>query len=329
MKILLALFLALIPLTAIAQTSPQFAFPIDCILGQDCWVINYVDTDPHPKSARDFTCGNKTSEGHKGTAIAIRSRLEMQKGVNVMAAMDGKILRIRDGEDDLPKTNEQYQAIRDANKDCGNGIIIEHDNNTQSFYCHLKKGSINVKPGDEIKQGDIIAQIGQSGYSEFPQLHITMIQDGAHIDPFTANFINDGCGKATDNMWEPDITYEPYSVFDGGFSDKTPDFKAIEKGQSHPKTLSTNSKSLIYWAGFYHATKGDTFTLTITDPSGNVVIERKHIIEKSRKLPSYFYTGRKLNGKALTPGTYTGTITYQKGSYPPKTFTHTVKVEEE
>lgn len=308
-------------------TLPQFAFPVDCTLNEDCWIINYVDTDPHPKSARDFMCSNKTYEGHKGTDFALRSRIEMEEGVNVLAARDGTILRLRDGESDTPKTEDEYQAIRDANKDCGNGIILDHGNGLQSFYCHLKKGSINVKPGDEVKQGDPIAQIGQSGFSEFPHLHLTIIWEGGHIDPFTGHLMSDGCAKFKENMWEPDIPYTPYSVYDGGFSDSVPDFKTIEAGQNHPETLSADSNALVYWASFYHATEGDKITLTITDPSGDVFARREHTLKNSRKRPSFYYTGRKLNGKRLEPGIYTGQITYEKGKHSPKTFTHKIEIK--
>jgi len=312
---------------AIAQEKPQFAFPVDCTLGEDCWTINYVDVDSHPQSARDFSCSHKTYEGHKGTDFAIRSRIELNKGVNVLAARDGKVLRMRDGEDDAPKTEDEYAKIREENKDCGNGVILDHSNGLQTYYCHLKQNSITVNIGDEVKKGDTIAQIGQSGYSEFPHLHFTVIWEGGQIDPFTGHLKDDGCGKLKDNLWQDDLAYSPYSIFDGGFSSSVPDFKKIAQGQIHPKTLSANNEAFVYWAGFYHAKEGDKITLTIKDPDGNIFAQREHILEKSRKRPSYYYTGRKLKGKSLKNGTYTGSITYEKKGHAPKTVSHTVKVQ--
>ena len=328
MKKLRFLFLSLLCLPTLvnAQSKPQFAFPVDCELGKDCWTINYVDTDSHPKSNRDFTCASKTYEGHKGTDFALRSRIEMEEGVNVLAARDGKILRIRDGENDNPKTQKEYEYIRNQNKDCGNGVIIDHSNGLQTYYCHLKKDSITIEIGDEVKKGDVIAQIGQSGFSEFPHLHFTVIWEGGQIDPFTAELKDDGCGRFKDNLWEDDIAYEPYSIFDGGFSNTVPDFKEIAKGQIHPKALSANGDAFVYWAGFYHAVEGDKITLTITAPDGQVFAQREQILEKSRKRPSYYYTGRKLKGRTLSAGTYTGSITYEKKGHAPKTVTHTVQV---
>jgi murein DD-endopeptidase len=325
-KIIIAAFLCLVTTHTHAQTKPQFAFPVDCELGKTCWTVNYVDTDSHPKSARDFTCASKTYEGHKGTDFGLRSRIEMNNGVNVLAARDGKVLRMRDGEDDTPKTEEEYQTIRNQNKDCGNGVIIDHGNGLQSYYCHLKKDSITVAIGDEVKKGDAIAQVGQSGFAEFPHLHFTVIWEGGQIDPFTGNLKDDGCGKVKDNLWEDDLAYEPYAIFDGGFSNSVPDFKAIAQGQIHPKSLSGSGDAFVYWVGFYQAVKNDRITLKIYAPDGQVIAERAETLAKSRKRPSYFYTGRKLKERTLPSGIYTGSITYERKGHPAKTVTHTVMV---
>ena len=41
---------------------------------------------------------------------------------------------------------------------------------------HLKKGSIMVNIGDLVKTNDIIAEAGNSGYSERPHIHMQLIQ---------------------------------------------------------------------------------------------------------------------------------------------------------
>ena len=322
------LLLIIFPKTVQAQTLPQFGMPVDCTLGKDCWVVNYVDVDPAPDSAKDFKCGTKTYEGHKGTDFALRSRIEMAHGVNVLAAKDGKVLRLRDGEDDLPKTEAQYQTIRDNNRDCGNGVILDHGNGLVTYYCHLKQGSILVKPGDPIKEGQPIAQIGQSGFSEFPHLHFTVIWEGGHIDPFTGMLKDEGCDKFKDNIWKDDLSYTATAAFDGGFDHRIPDWEAIKIGQAPLKKLNADtSDALVYWAGFYHARQGDDITLTIRDPEGNIFAKRAATLKENRKRPSFYYTGRKLNGETLKPGTYTGEITYTKPGFTSETATHQIEIE--
>ncbi len=62
----------------------------------------------------------------------------------------------------------------------GNHIVIRHENNEYSSYFHLKHGSVAVKKGDRIKQGQLIAGLGHSGNSTEPHLHFH-ISNGENI----------------------------------------------------------------------------------------------------------------------------------------------------
>ena len=54
----------------------------------------------------------------------------------------------------------------------GNRLIIRHEGDRFSFYGHLKQGSIKVKPGDEVRAGQNIARVGNSGASRTPHLYV-------------------------------------------------------------------------------------------------------------------------------------------------------------
>jgi hypothetical protein len=53
----------------------------------------------------------------------------------------------------------------------GNHIVIDHLNGEYSLLAHLKQGSVQVRVGDAVKQGQPIAQIGCSGTADTPHLH--------------------------------------------------------------------------------------------------------------------------------------------------------------
>ena len=53
-----------------------------------------------------------------------------------------------------------------------------------AFYAHLKPGSLTVKVGDDLKAGQSIAALGNSGNSDAPHLHFH-VMDGP--DPLAAN----------------------------------------------------------------------------------------------------------------------------------------------
>lgn len=299
-----------------SQTTPQFSFPVQCTLEKDCWVVNHVDVDTS-ETAADFTCAEKTYNNHKGTDFAVRSLAEMNDGVDVLAALDGEVLRMRDSQSDTPKTDQEFEAIKAAKKECGNGILIDHGSagfsGLRSMYCHLKQGSITVKPKDKVTAGQKIAEVGHSGLAEFPHLHFGVLWEGGIIDPYTGLSSADGCGKVKQSLWEnpESMTYIPASMYDLGFRVGVPDFEAIKKGEKNPQSLGQDSAALVFWIALYGVQKDDQIRIEIKDPDGKIFITRDIVQEKTRAR-QYYYTGRKLESRQLKPGTYTGTATLKR-----------------
>ncbi|MBX2833981.1 MAG: M23 family metallopeptidase [Micavibrio sp.] len=299
--------------------------PLDCEIGKDCWIARYNDVDAAKGKVADFTCERRTEDGHEGIDFALRSRLEMTKGVDVRAAADGTVLRYRDGESDEIKSDEDIRAISAANKDCGNGVIIQHKGGLQSFYCHMKAGSIMVRPNEKVMRGQKIGQVGQSGAAQFPHLHFSIIRDKGRIDPFTGFDANEGCGMPKKSMWAPEIEYQPFAVFDGGFAADVPDFKEIEKGQEIVKTLPASSDNLVFWVGFYHGVAGDRIDMQITAPNGRKVSERTVALDKDRAR-QYYYTGLKLR-QTLPKGIYKGQATFTRAGVKTVEFSREIEVK--
>lgn len=63
----------------------------------------------------------------------------------------------------------------------GNMIYIDHGQSIISLYAHLSR--IDVKPGDIVKQGDIIGAVGQTGRVTGPHLHFAILANKTLIDP--------------------------------------------------------------------------------------------------------------------------------------------------
>jgi murein DD-endopeptidase MepM/ murein hydrolase activator NlpD len=83
----------------------------------------------------------------------------------VLACADGVVETIADNIEDnaIGQTNPQ--------QNWGNTVVIKHAVDLYSKVSHLKKNSIKVKPGDVVKQGDLLALCGNSGRSPEPHLH--------------------------------------------------------------------------------------------------------------------------------------------------------------
>ena len=111
-------------------------------------------------------CGPLTYDGHTGTDFAIRDPLANPNGVNVIASAAGTIKALSDGVSDIAYTHARASEL--DGKECGNGVVIAHDQGWETQYCHLKQGSISVKVGDTVQVGDVLGKIGLSGRTQFP-----------------------------------------------------------------------------------------------------------------------------------------------------------------
>ena len=63
----------------------------------------------------------------------------------------------------------------------GNMVFIDHGQGIISLYAHMD--SINVKPGDTVKQGQVIGAVGTTGRSTGPHLHFAVFANKTLIDP--------------------------------------------------------------------------------------------------------------------------------------------------
>lgn len=308
--------LILLPLEIIyanCYAQPSLKFPVDCIEGKDCWVVNYFDIDPAPDSAKDFNCGPRSYDNHKGTDIAIRDWQAMEKGVDVLAAVDGYVLRLRDGVEDKVLTRDQLNTIRNENESCGNGVFIDHGDGWQTIYCHLKKNSIIVKQHQSVKAGQKLGQIGHSGYVEFPHLHIGVTFNDTFIDPYIGLSNQDGCGKTDQSLWADDTlsNYRDVSIYAAGFSDAVPEFDQIKHNAASPESYPIDILVLTFWVSIFGIEKDDQIHMEIRNPEGRIFSERDIIQEKTRAR-QFLYIGKKNKNSALIKGNYTGVITFSR-----------------
>jgi murein DD-endopeptidase MepM/ murein hydrolase activator NlpD/muramidase (phage lysozyme) len=105
---------------------------------------------------------------HEGVDIAD------SEGVNVWAAADGVVADV-----------ENSCVIGDVG--CGGGygclVFIDHADGFQTRYAHLVTGSITVSIGQQVKQGQVIGKMGDTGHSRGPHLHFETRKNGEPQNP--------------------------------------------------------------------------------------------------------------------------------------------------
>lgn len=330
MKLLkVIVFVTFFSVAARAEGPPrQFLFPLSCSPGEDCWAVNYNDSDPAGGAAKDFACGSQTYDGHDGTDFAVRDEVAMLGGVDVLAAAEGKIMRVRDEIEDRAPSAADMEKMKEEKKGCGNGVLIDHGGGWQTIYCHMKKGSVVVKPGDKVATGQKIGQVGQSGMAEFPHLHFGILRDGKIIDPYTARENDGTCGGAEEGegLWLEglNLAYQPVTLYAAGFEAGAVDFEYIKKNAGGSTVLPPAIEALSFWVAIYGAMEGDKITMTITDANGDVFASRDIVQDKTRARQFYF-VGKKMNEKLLLPGTYRGKAVLARTLKDGKTITKDIE----
>ncbi|MFR2926999.1 MAG: M56 family metallopeptidase [Oscillospiraceae bacterium] len=137
-----------------SETQPQPEVPAYIFPLEDA---NAEVTNPYGWQAHPVT---KQKSLHSGVDLAA------DYGTNVLAVADGTVL--------------------DCSYDAAYGYILtlEHENGVQTQYAHLSEFLVNA--GAEVRQGQIIAKTGDSGWATGPHLHLGVLIDGEAVDPLEA-----------------------------------------------------------------------------------------------------------------------------------------------
>lgn len=108
----------------------------------------------------------------RGRVIAGFSGKGGNEGINI-AVPEGTPIKAAEGGTVAYAGNEL--------KGYGNLVLIRHPNGYVSAYAH--NGALNVKRGDAIKRGQVVATAGQTGNVASPQLHFELRKGSTPVDP--------------------------------------------------------------------------------------------------------------------------------------------------
>ena len=100
----------------------------------------------------------KTLQSHQGVDYTI------PEGSRVFATADGVV-----------------RDVATRNSTHGLTVVIDHGNGYETSYSHLSK--TNVRRGQSVRRGDIIALSGDTGLSLAPHLHYEVRYKGMRVDP--------------------------------------------------------------------------------------------------------------------------------------------------
>lgn len=133
---------AFIPIDGRAYISQRFA-------------IDWVEMNPDGKTYQGDSTDNKNYRAY---------------GTEIHAVADGVVTQVKDG---IPQNIPNKPPVVPITLETigGNHVITEIGSGLYAFYAHMQPGSIRVKVGDNVRRGQVLGLLGNSGNSTEPHLH--------------------------------------------------------------------------------------------------------------------------------------------------------------
>jgi murein DD-endopeptidase MepM/ murein hydrolase activator NlpD len=107
----------------------------------------------------------------------------MPVGTPVHAARDGVVALAEDSHD-----------AGCAHEECGrlaNFVVVLHSDGTTGEYFHLQRGSVQVRIGEHVARGALLAFSGNTGYTTVPHLHfgVYRTEQGGRTQSLQVSFV--------------------------------------------------------------------------------------------------------------------------------------------
>ena len=107
----------------------------------------------------------------------ILNRIRAHKGIDYAARTGTPVKSAGDGEMVFLGNKGGYGQL----------LIIKHGDHYETVYAHLSNFRKGLETGSQVKQGDVIGYVGQTGLATGPHLHYEFRVDGAHQNPEALN----------------------------------------------------------------------------------------------------------------------------------------------
>ncbi len=289
------------------MTGISLAKPIACTLGRDCLIQQYFDHDAE-SGASDYTCGTESYDGHDGTDFRLPDKMAQARGVAVLAAADGVVAALRDGEPDFDVGAFDENLVK--GKECGNGVVLRHADGWETQYCHMRQGSVAVHVGQNVRTGDRLGLVGQSGDAAFVHLHLSVRHNGQKIDPFGPDAVCHAGANLKTSLWRPadraELAWRDTQVLNIGFAARAVSMDDIERGGiTMPRT---QSPALVAYVRAISLHEGDVLSLVLSGPDGEMARQDTPPLDHD-KAQYEMFVGKKLTTASWPAGDYRGAFT--------------------
>lgn len=115
------------------------------------------------------------------TALTASYGMRMQPFYKTMSSHQGVDYSVAEGSRVFATADGVVKSVVTRSTSSGITIVIDHNGVYETTYNHLSKA--NVRRGQRVSRGDIIAHSGNTGLSFAPHLHYEIAFNGMRVDP--------------------------------------------------------------------------------------------------------------------------------------------------
>ena len=257
---------------------------------EDAFPGNFVDLDGS-SGIRDWNCGGYTYDGHNGIDTGIRGGFAGQAiGVPVFAILDGTVNVAQDGEFDM-----HTSVVAGAKP---NFVSIDHGGGHVTQYVHLRKGSVAVSVGQQVKAGQQLGLVASSGSSTAPHLHFTSLYNWMPFESFAGS-----CRGGVSNwVAQPAFRTEPYLRDFVFTNDNLAGWQGPNFDTSRTGTFYTGTRTVQFWFWLANATTITSYKVRYLRPDGSVAIDgQRGTLSPGNRDPAYYFN---YTANLNVPGTW-------------------------
>lgn len=244
---------------------------------EDAFPGNFVDLDSS-SGVRDWNCGDYSYDGHNGIDTGIRGGFAGQAiGVPVFAILDGTVNAAHDGEFDM-----QTSFVAGAEP---NYVSLDHGGGHVTQYVHLKKGSVAVSVGQQVKAGQQLGLVASSGTSTAPHLHFTSYYNWVAFESFAGS-----CRGGISNwVAQPVFRTDPYLREFVITNDDLTGWKGPNFDTSRTGTFYTGTRTVRFWFWLANAKSVTKYQIRYLRPDGSVAVDGAPGPLNGGRDPAYYF----------------------------------------
>lgn len=143
--------------------------------GGDNPVLNYHNVNRSQRFALDIVKLNPVGTRASGVYLSDPERYAAFEE-KIVSPCPGEVIETKDGQPD------HRGSGTDRKNPAGNHIVLRCQNTVPAVdvaLAHMKKGSVAVEKGEEVKEGTDLGKVGNSGNTSEPHLHIHAVRTGS------------------------------------------------------------------------------------------------------------------------------------------------------